>query len=120
MKVLLDMNLSPAWVQFLEEHGVESVHWAAVGEPTAPDSILRRELPPRGGEPPLIRDLKIVDSRENVLIQLADMVAGPLRRHAEADKDDGELYRQAIASRLEDVWDFGRSRGGPEAERPRA
>ena len=52
-----------------------------------------------------------MDSRENVLIQLADMVAGALRRHAEGDKDDGPLYRNAIARRLEDVWDFARGGG---------
>ena len=71
-------------------------------------SYLRREVTPREGEPPVIRDLKIVDSRENVLIQLADMVAGAIRRHAEGEKDDRELYRAAIAIRFEDVWDFGR------------
>jgi len=26
MKLLLDMNLSPAWVRFLEENGLEAVH----------------------------------------------------------------------------------------------
>lgn len=49
--------------------------------------------------------------RENVLIQLADMVPGALRRHAEGEKDDGPLYRNAIARRLEDVWDFTRGSG---------
>jgi predicted nuclease of predicted toxin-antitoxin system len=31
MKLLLDMNLSPTWVGFLEENGFEAVHWSTVG-----------------------------------------------------------------------------------------
>ena len=38
MKILIDMNLSPLWVQFLAAHGIEAVHWAGVGEASAPDS----------------------------------------------------------------------------------
>jgi predicted nuclease of predicted toxin-antitoxin system len=38
MRLLLDMNLSPASVDFLEAEGWETVHWHAVGEPNAPDS----------------------------------------------------------------------------------
>ena len=38
MKLLVDMNLSPMWVQFLVAHGIEAVHWSAIGEPSAPDS----------------------------------------------------------------------------------
>ena len=76
-------------------------------------AYLRRELKAKPGEPPVIIDLKIVDSRENVLIQLADMVAGTLRRHAEGEKEDRDLYHAAIVRRLEDVWDFGRGRSDP-------
>lgn len=38
MKLLLDMNLSPAWVDILEAEGWETAHWHAVGEPNAPDA----------------------------------------------------------------------------------
>jgi len=31
MKLLIDMNLSPDWVQFLSGTGVESIHWSAIG-----------------------------------------------------------------------------------------
>ncbi len=31
MKLLLDMNLPPRWVQFLSDHGFECVHWSNVG-----------------------------------------------------------------------------------------
>lgn len=71
-------------------------------------SYLRRELMSHSGQPPILSDLKIVDSRTNVLIQLADMVAGTLRRHAEGEKSDAILYREAIGKRIENVWNFGR------------
>lgn len=38
MKILLDMNLSPTWVGFLEQEGFKATHWAAVGVPTATDA----------------------------------------------------------------------------------
>jgi predicted nuclease of predicted toxin-antitoxin system len=38
MNILIDMNLSPEWCSVLRKHGWESVHWSAVGLPTAPDT----------------------------------------------------------------------------------
>jgi predicted nuclease of predicted toxin-antitoxin system len=40
MKVLIDMNLSPAWVGVLNEAGVAAVHWAGVGDAAAFDSTI--------------------------------------------------------------------------------
>jgi predicted nuclease of predicted toxin-antitoxin system len=40
MKVLVDMNLSPAWVSFLAESGFEAVHWADIGPDNSSDSEL--------------------------------------------------------------------------------
>jgi len=40
MKILIDMNLSPLWVRFLVTHGIEAVHWSAIGEVSAPDSLI--------------------------------------------------------------------------------
>ena len=37
MKILIDMNLSPAWVSAIEDAGVEAVHWSTIGAPSAPD-----------------------------------------------------------------------------------
>ena len=37
MKLLVDMNLSPSWVERLEGHGFEAVHWSTIGAATAPD-----------------------------------------------------------------------------------
>jgi predicted nuclease of predicted toxin-antitoxin system len=38
MKLLVDMNLSPRWVDHLTGEGVPAVHWAAVGKHDAPDA----------------------------------------------------------------------------------
>lgn len=38
MKLLIDMNLSPSWVDFLELHGFSAVHWSSLGPASAPDS----------------------------------------------------------------------------------
>ena len=38
MRVLVDMNLTPRWVQSLGDAGHEALHWSAVGDPTATDA----------------------------------------------------------------------------------
>jgi len=48
MKLLLDMNLSPTWVRFLEENGFEAVHWSTTGEPTAADAVIMAWARDRG------------------------------------------------------------------------
>ena len=37
MKILIDMNLSPAWVSVLEEAGHTASHWSTIGSMNAPD-----------------------------------------------------------------------------------
>jgi len=37
MKFVVDMNLSPAWIDVLIEAGHEAVHWSDVGAPSASD-----------------------------------------------------------------------------------
>lgn len=37
MTILVDMNLSPMWVPFLAQHGIDAVHWSTIGKATAPD-----------------------------------------------------------------------------------
>lgn len=37
MKIVIDMNLSPAWVSVLEEAGYAAIHWSTIGSPSAPD-----------------------------------------------------------------------------------
>lgn len=38
MKFLVDMNLSPRWVDLLSGAGIEAVHWSIVGALNAPDT----------------------------------------------------------------------------------
>lgn len=37
MKILVDMNLSPAWARFLSDSNHAAVHWSAVGAEDAKD-----------------------------------------------------------------------------------
>jgi predicted nuclease of predicted toxin-antitoxin system len=38
MKILVDMNLSPRWADFLSDNGIETAHWSFLGSPDAPDT----------------------------------------------------------------------------------
>jgi predicted nuclease of predicted toxin-antitoxin system len=38
MKLLVDMNLSPRWIELLKSSGVEAVHWSVIGKANAPDT----------------------------------------------------------------------------------
>ena len=40
MRILIDMNLSPRWVDVLADAGIECIHWSSVGETTASDSFI--------------------------------------------------------------------------------
>jgi predicted nuclease of predicted toxin-antitoxin system len=42
MKRLVDMNLSPRWIEFLTTQGLEAVHWSDVGAANPSDSELMR------------------------------------------------------------------------------
>ena len=40
MKIVIDMNLSPFWVAFFAENGIEAIHWSSVGLATAADTVI--------------------------------------------------------------------------------
>lgn len=40
LRILIDMNLSPSWVEVLQDAGSEACHWYKLGAPNAPDSVL--------------------------------------------------------------------------------
>ena len=42
MKLLVDMNLSPAWVEILNQAGWEAAHWSSLGNPRSPDAEIMR------------------------------------------------------------------------------
>lgn len=62
---------------------------------------LSRELDNKSNR--IFKDLKFVDSRTNVLIQLADMVAGTI---ATFYKDKNKDIIKIIGKRIEDIWEF--------------
>ena len=38
MKILVDMNLAQRWAELLSRHGLEAIHWSAIGSPKAKDA----------------------------------------------------------------------------------
>jgi predicted nuclease of predicted toxin-antitoxin system len=42
MRILIDMNLSPAWSAFLNAHDIAAVHWSNVGPAFASDADIMR------------------------------------------------------------------------------
>ena len=67
-------------------------------------TYLRKEL--NSKQQKVIKNISLVDSKTNVLIQLADMIAGAIRRYKEGSKTDAVKYWSEIKSRVDDCWDF--------------
>jgi predicted nuclease of predicted toxin-antitoxin system len=40
MKLIIDMNLSPNWVQVLKEGGIDAIHWSDIGAQDSPDATI--------------------------------------------------------------------------------
>ena len=76
------------------------------GEKTLRNSLrvyLSRELDNKNKK--VFRNLKFVDSKQNTLIQLADMVAGSIYSfYTEKDKIYLEKFKNS--KRIEDIWEF--------------
>ena len=81
----------------LDGHG-DTVYKRAAG------SYFRSEL--NSGNSKVVKSLKFVDSKENVLIQLADMVSGAIYRSLCAEKNDRILYITIIKKNIENIWPF--------------
>jgi hypothetical protein len=65
-------------------------------------SYLRRELPEN-----IIKDLKFCDSKNDVLVQLADMVVSAYSRpYNNANKADAFKWRNLIEDKIENIWNF--------------
>ena len=105
VKLLIDMNLSPAWVAALNELGWNAIHWSDIGEPQAPDEAIMAwavqnervvfthdldfgtMLALSGATAPSILQVRTQDVMPQ---HLADLVAATLRQH-EADLSSGAL-----------------------------
>lgn len=67
-------------------------------------SYLKRQL--NSEDRKILEHCKLVDSAGNVLIQLADMMAGSIHRSYNQNKDDREIYKNIIKKHIEDEWKF--------------
>ncbi|MBU1159767.1 DUF3800 domain-containing protein [Patescibacteria group bacterium] len=67
-------------------------------------SYLRRQL--NSKEKRIIKNCKLVSSRGNVLIQMADMIAGSARRSCDKSKTDARIYKNIIKRHIDDEWSF--------------
>lgn len=67
-------------------------------------SYLRKQL--NSTQTRIINDCKLLDSKQNVLIQLADMVAGSIYRSYQTDKIGHGQYKKIIEKNIEDEWNF--------------
>jgi hypothetical protein len=54
-----------------------------------------------------VRDVRFNDSNNDRLVQLADMCAGAIARSYKTDRSDARRWREMVAKKTEDVWDFG-------------
>lgn len=66
-------------------------------------SYLRREV--NSTERHILDHCKLADSKENVLIQMADMIAGSVKR-SYGDKMDKHTYNTIIKKHITDEWKF--------------
>jgi hypothetical protein len=54
-----------------------------------------------------LASVKFAESHRDNLIQLADMVAGAIfRSYRQDDRKDADRWRNMLASKIEDVWEF--------------
>ncbi len=67
-------------------------------------TYLRRELNTK--DKCVLEHCKLVDSKGNVLIQLADMIAGAIRRSYSKDKTDKDIYKGIIKKHITSEWKF--------------
>jgi predicted nuclease of predicted toxin-antitoxin system len=44
MKIIIDMNLSPRWADFLSQNSFEAVHWSEIGLAGAPDAEIMETI----------------------------------------------------------------------------
>lgn len=67
-------------------------------------TYLRKEL--NSDKKKVVLNCKLIDSKENVLVQLADMVAGSINRAENKEKKDRFEYKNIIKKHIEDEWRF--------------
>ena len=54
----------------------------------------------------ILESCKLVDSKGNILIQLADMIVGSIRRSYDKNKTDNIIYKNIVQKHIDDEWNF--------------
>jgi len=67
-------------------------------------SYLRKQLNTK--EKCIMKNCKFVDSKKDGLIQMADMVAGSIRRFYDDSVNDAQIYKKIFVKHIEDEWLF--------------
>lgn len=67
-------------------------------------TYLRRELNKRDKK--VMRHCQMVNSKGNVLVQMADIIAGSINRAENKKKADYKIYKGIIKKHIEDEWRF--------------
>lgn len=99
-------------IKLLLKHSHGSVHNAKIRIDGSGDrnfrrsfiSYLRKQL--NSIQKRIMQDCKLLDSRGNVLIQMADMITGSVYRSYQLDKSDRGIYKKIIQKHIEDEWKF--------------
>ncbi|MCL2831454.1 MAG: DUF5615 family PIN-like protein [Betaproteobacteria bacterium] len=105
MKLLVDVNLSPRWIDVLSSAGIEAAHWSVIGAVNAPDSVIMAYarsndwvvlthdldfgaiLAATHGEKPSVVQIRADDVSPDVI---GKQIVGALQQMA-ADLEDGAL-----------------------------
>lgn len=53
-----------------------------------------------------IKDIRMKDSRGDLLVQLADMCVGAIARSYREDRRECDRWRRMLRTKIEDVWEF--------------
>jgi hypothetical protein len=73
------------------------------------DKEFRRDLEKhlrRHTTPGAIAKIRLMNSKSDPLLQLADMCIGAIARSYRADKEDADRWRRGLSAAIEDVWEF--------------
>ncbi|MFA6004888.1 MAG: DUF3800 domain-containing protein [Patescibacteria group bacterium] len=54
----------------------------------------------------VMKNIRFRDSSKDVLVQMADMIAGTIRRYFDKMTEDWNIYRKIIKSKEKDIWVF--------------
>jgi hypothetical protein len=67
-------------------------------------TYLRKQLNTK--QKKIMKNCKLVDSKNNGLIQMVDMIVGSIKRSYYQSKTDSNIYKKIIEKHIEDEWKF--------------